>query len=200
LQCASEDKEYMPKKQNRKASRSQWERESEKESFWRKQIAAWKASGQTVRSFAKANGFSEPLFYSWCREISIRARELNVVAAAGASPDSPGSANNHVVDARGRVVPLKFRDTPFGTPTTGGGRLSTIKNNGAILTSDITFGYDVLGRLTNRSVNGSANSDSWGYDAISRVTSETSSVLGNFAFSYGANASYGTHELGICQG
>jgi hypothetical protein len=109
----------MPKKQNRKASRSQWERESGKESFWRKQIAAWKASGQTVRSFAKANGFSQQLFYSWRREISIRDRELSVAATAGAARDSSGIANSHVTDARGRVVPLRFRDTPKDAIKTG---------------------------------------------------------------------------------
>jgi RHS repeat-associated protein len=87
-----------------------------------------------------------------------------------------------------------YATDPFATPITGGGRLSTITPS-AISSTVISFGYDALGRLTNRSVNGSANSDSWGYDAISRATSESSSVLGNFAFSYGANASYGTHEL-----
>ena len=104
----------MQKKQNRKTNRAQWERELEKESFWRKQITAWKASGQTVRCFARINGLSEPLFYSWRREIAIRERELSVASAAGIVPDATGIANNHVVDARGRVIPLKFRDTPEG--------------------------------------------------------------------------------------
>jgi hypothetical protein len=98
------------KKRNTKTGRSQWEREVEKESFWRTKIAAWRASGQTVRSFARANGLSEPLFYSWRREISIRDRELNVAGAGGMEGGS-GRGDSRVADARGRLVPLKFRDT-----------------------------------------------------------------------------------------
>jgi hypothetical protein len=106
------------KKRNTKTGRSQWEREVEKESFWRTKIAAWRASGQTVRSFARANGLSEPLFYSWRREISIRDRELNAAVAGGMEGGS-GYGGSRVADARGRLVPLKFRDTPNGGAKTG---------------------------------------------------------------------------------
>ncbi len=106
------------KKRNTKTGRSQWEREVEKESFWRTKIAAWRASGQTVRSFARANGLSEPLFYSWRREISIRDRELNAAAVGGMEGGS-SHGNSRVADARGRLVPLKFRDTPDGGAKNG---------------------------------------------------------------------------------
>jgi len=77
---------------------------------------------------------------------------------------------------------------PFGTPTTGGGMLQKIEhylNPGLVhdTTRDITYQYDLLGRTTNRSINASANSVTWAYDAMSRVTSETNS-LGNFGYSY----------------
>jgi len=98
------------KKQSTKAGRSQWEREAAKESFWRAKIAAWRASGQTVRSFARANNLSEPLFYSWRREISIRDRELSA-AAIGGTQGASDQGDNRVADARGRLVPIKFRDT-----------------------------------------------------------------------------------------
>ncbi|MDP3510578.1 MAG: RHS repeat-associated core domain-containing protein [Candidatus Melainabacteria bacterium] len=49
--------------------------------------------------------------------------------------------------------------------------------------SDITFVYDSLGRTTNQSVNGAANSDTLTFDAMSRVTAE-SNALGNFAYAY----------------
>jgi len=61
---------------------------------------------------------------------------------------------------------------PTGTPITGGGMLSSVTNS-VIANSAISYSYDALGRTTNRSINGSANSDTWGYDAMSRVTSET---------------------------
>lgn len=98
------------KKQNTKTGRSQWEREVAKESFWRAKVAAWRASGQTVRSFARANNLSEPLFYSWRREISIRDRELTT-ATTGGTQGASSQGDNRVADARGRLVPLKFRDT-----------------------------------------------------------------------------------------
>ncbi len=55
---------------------------------------------------------------------------------------------------------------PGATPTTGGGRLSTVQNN-VIANSDITYTYDVLGRTTNRSIDGANNSIDWAYDAMS---------------------------------
>ncbi len=64
----------------------------------------------------------------------------------------------------------------------GGNRLASVKNN-VIANSDITYSYDALGRTTNRSINGSSNSDSWTYDAMSRVTSETN-ALGTWGYNY----------------
>jgi RHS repeat-associated protein len=71
---------------------------------------------------------------------------------------------------------------PMGTPTTGGGRLQLVHNN-VIANSDITYVYDVLGRTTNRSINGATNSITWAYDAMSRVTSEAN-ALGTFTYAY----------------
>jgi RHS repeat-associated protein len=71
---------------------------------------------------------------------------------------------------------------PGGAATTGGGRLSLVHNN-VIATSDISYSYDKLGRTNNRSINGSANSDSWTFDAMSRVTGE-SNALGSFTYAY----------------
>ncbi len=68
------------------------------------------------------------------------------------------------------------------TPITGGGRLQLVHND-RMANSDITFVYDALGRTTNQSVNGAANSDTLTFDAISRVTAETN-ALGNFTYAY----------------
>lgn len=72
--------------------------------------------------------------------------------------------------------------SPGSTPTTGGGRLSTVTND-VIANSNITYVYDVLGRTTNRSINGVSNSITWAYDAMSRVTSEAN-ALGTFNYTY----------------
>ena len=71
---------------------------------------------------------------------------------------------------------------PSGAPTTGGGRLQLVHND-VIANSDTSYSYDVLGRTTNRSINGASNSDTWSYDAMSRVTGETN-VLGSFSYAY----------------
>ena len=71
---------------------------------------------------------------------------------------------------------------PFGTPTTGGGMLATVLNS-TIANATTSYSYDALGRTTNRQINGSANSVTWNYDAMSRVTSETN-ALGSFGYHY----------------
>lgn len=76
---------------------------------------------------------------------------------------------------------------PFGTATTGGGRLSSVTNN-VISNSAVTYSFDALGRTTNRSINGSSNSITWSYDQMSRVTSEVS-ALGTFNYAYMNDAS-----------
>jgi RHS repeat-associated protein len=70
----------------------------------------------------------------------------------------------------------------FGAATTGGGMLASVSNN-VIPNSTITYQYDALGRTTNRSINGAANSVSWTFDAMSRVTSEAN-ALGTFNYNY----------------
>ena len=68
------------------------------------------------------------------------------------------------------------------TPITGGGKLQQVTND-VIANSAITYQYDALGCTTNRSINGAANSVTWSYDAISRVTSEVN-ALGTFNYAY----------------
>ncbi len=72
--------------------------------------------------------------------------------------------------------------SPGSTPTTGGGRLATVAND-VIANSQISYSYDVLGRTTNRSIDGASNSITWAYDAMSRVTSEQN-ALGTFNYTY----------------
>ena len=76
---------------------------------------------------------------------------------------------------------------PTGAKITGGGMLATATNN-VIANSNITYSYDALGRTTNRSINGSSNSTTWTYDAMSRITAELN-PLGNFAYNYVDNVS-----------
>jgi RHS repeat-associated protein len=65
--------------------------------------------------------------------------------------------------------------------TLGAGRLASV--DGPLADDTITFGYDELGRATNRSINSTANAASAQYDSIGRMQSVTN-VLGTFAYSY----------------
>lgn len=64
----------------------------------------------------------------------------------------------------------------------GGGRLQMVSNN-VIANSAISYAYDNLGRTANRSIDGANNSINWGYDEMSRVTSEAN-LLGTFQYNY----------------
>ena len=66
-------------------------------------------------------------------------------------------------------------------PALAADRLASI--DGALPNDTITFGYDELGRVTNRSINGSANSESWTFDSLGRVSTDANK-LGTFNYSY----------------
>jgi RHS repeat-associated protein len=65
--------------------------------------------------------------------------------------------------------------------TLGAGQLQSI--DGPLANDTITFGYDELGRVTNRSINGTANSQSWAFDSLGRLSSNTNK-LGGFTYTY----------------
>jgi hypothetical protein len=69
-------------------------------------------------------------------------------------------------------------------PALGATRLASV--DGPLPNDTITYGYDELGRVTTRTINGAANTVTWVFDSLGRVTSEQN-VLGTFAYTY-----YGT--------
>ncbi len=50
-------------------------RRSDREQFWRKTVAAWEKSGQSVRAFCSSRELQEPSFYSWRRTLRERDRQ-----------------------------------------------------------------------------------------------------------------------------
>jgi len=65
------------------AAKKRWQRDEDKESFWRIHIDAWKKSGLSVRKFCHANFLTESSFRAWRRELALRDREGS---ALGSSP------------------------------------------------------------------------------------------------------------------
>jgi YD repeat-containing protein len=66
-------------------------------------------------------------------------------------------------------------------PTLGAGQLASI--DAPLATDTITFGYDQLGRVTNRSINGAANSETWTFDSLGRVSTDVNK-LGTFTTTF----------------
>jgi RHS repeat-associated protein len=66
-------------------------------------------------------------------------------------------------------------------PALGATRLASV--DGPLTNDTITYGYDALGRVTTRAINGAANTVTSAFDSLSRVTSEQN-VLGTFAYTY----------------
>jgi RHS repeat-associated protein len=65
--------------------------------------------------------------------------------------------------------------------TNGAGQVATI--DGPLSNDTIAYAYDELGRVIQRTINGSANQVDWTFDALGRVTSEEN-LLGEFNYTY----------------
>jgi hypothetical protein len=59
------------------------QRDRTKERFWRRHVAAWRRSGQSVRAYCASAGVSEPSFYAW-RRVLVEREALDRTGAAHA--------------------------------------------------------------------------------------------------------------------
>jgi RHS repeat-associated protein len=66
-------------------------------------------------------------------------------------------------------------------PALGAGQLASV--DPALANDTTTFGYDQLGRVINRSINGRANAETWTFDSLGRVSTDTNR-LGTFTNTY----------------
>ena len=65
--------------------------------------------------------------------------------------------------------------------TNGAGQVATI--DGPLTNDTIAYAYDELGRVVQRTINGSTNQVDWTFDGLGRVTSEEN-LLGEFDYTY----------------
>src|SRR2546423_11350695 len=68
-------------------------------------------------------------------------------------------------------------------PALGADQLQSI--DGPLVNDTISYSYDELGRVTNRSINGDSNSTTLAFDSLGRTSSEVNK-LGAFVYSYDA--------------
>lgn len=58
-------------------STGRWQRDKDKATFWRRQIALQKSSGESIATFCKKHNFAQSTFCNWKRELTLRDRESN---------------------------------------------------------------------------------------------------------------------------
>jgi RHS repeat-associated protein len=93
--------------------------------------------------------------------------------------DANYSRQATMVDGTGATV---YSYNPVTVPPVlGSGLLAS--DDGPLPNDTITFTYDELGRVSNRKINGIANSETWTFDALGRISTDASK-LGTFNYSY----------------
>jgi RHS repeat-associated protein len=84
-----------------------------------------------------------------------------------------------MVDGSGMTT---YSYKPVTLPATlGANQLASI--DGPVNNDTITFSYDELGRVSNRTINGNANSETWSFDSLGRLSSDANK-LGTFNYAY----------------
>ena len=79
-------------------------RDARKERQWRRWIAAWQASGWSVRVFCARHGLAEPSFYAWRKKLTRRDASAPAFVPVRVVPDEAEAEGVTVVLARGRTV------------------------------------------------------------------------------------------------
>jgi transposase-like protein len=89
-------------------------RNRSKEQFWRRAVARWRRSGQSVRAYCVQEGLSEPSFYAWRRELARRDRHAEQTATSTTSASfvpvrvvSEPSAAIEIVLSKGPIVRVR---------------------------------------------------------------------------------------------
>jgi hypothetical protein len=79
-------------------------RDARKERQWRQWIAAWQASGLSVRVFCARHGLAEPSFYAWRKKLTRWDAAAPAFVPVQVVPDETGAGGVTVVLAGGRTV------------------------------------------------------------------------------------------------
>jgi hypothetical protein len=90
------------------------QRDRAKEQYWRRHLAACRRSGQSVRTYCRVEGLSEPSFYAWRRVLTERGREhatsprLRENTAAVVGSRAAGAAEATAPAALSPFVPVRL--------------------------------------------------------------------------------------------
>lgn len=146
------------------------------------------AIGASSRLKSVTDAKNQRTSYSYFADDNIQQITYTNAAGQPLNPPTPSvsftydSNYNRVktmVDGSGTTV-YAYNSITF-PPALGAGQLASV--DGPLLNDTITLGYDQLGRVVNRSINGAANAASWVFDSLGRVGSTTNN-LGTFNYAY----------------
>jgi RHS repeat-associated protein len=145
-------------------------------------------AGATSRLKSSTDAKSQRTNYSYFADDNIQ--QISYTNTAGQPLTPPTPSVSYTYDSNyNRIATMVdgIGTTTYGynsiavPPALGAGQLASI--DAPLANDTITFTYDQLGRITNRSINGAVNSDNWNFDSLGRVSSEVNK-LGTFTNTY----------------
>jgi RHS repeat-associated protein len=145
-------------------------------------------AGATSRLRSSTDAKSQRTNYLYFADDAVQQTSYTNLAGQPLTPPTPSVSYtydpNHsrvatMVDGTGTTT---YGYNPIAVPPAlGASQLASI--NAPLANDTITFSYDQLGRVTNRSINGTANSETWTFDSLGRVSTEVNK-LGTFTTTY----------------
>jgi RHS repeat-associated protein len=145
-------------------------------------------AGATSRLKSSTDAKSQRTNYVYFADDNIQQISYTNLAGQPLTPPTPSVTYTYdpnysrvatMVDGIGTTT---YGYNPIAVPPAlGAGQLASI--DAPLANDTITFAYDQLGRVTNRSVNGAANSETWTFDTLGRVSTDVNK-LGTFTNTY----------------
>ena len=145
-------------------------------------------AGATSRLKSSTDAKSQRTNYIYFADDNIQQISYTNLAGQPLTPATPSVSYTYdpnynrvstMVDGTGTTT---YGYHPIAVPPAlGAGQLASI--DAPLANDTITFSYDQLGRVTNRSVNGAVNSETWTFDSLGRVSTDVNK-LGTFTNTY----------------
>ena len=144
--------------------------------------------GASSRLKSSTDAKNQRTNYSYFADDNVQQITYTNISGQPLSPPTPSVSftydlnYNRVKTMADGIGTATYGYNPIAVPPAlGAGQLASI--DGPLTNDTITFGYDQLGRVTNRLINGTANSSNWVFDSLGRVSSVTNK-LGTFNYAY----------------
>jgi RHS repeat-associated protein len=145
-------------------------------------------AGATSRLQSSTDAKSQRTNYAYYADDNVQQVSYTNMAGQPLTPPTPSVSYtydpnyNRVATMIDGIGTTNYGYNPIAVPPAlGAGQLA--RTDGPLTNDTITFGYDQLGRITNRSINGNANSETWTFDSLGRVITDVNK-LGMFTNTY----------------